>query len=44
MRLLYTLLLIRLVSRSLSIYPHMRGQRVLVLLYSRVIRILEKRV
>jgi hypothetical protein len=42
-RLLGNLLLIRMVSRSMKLYPSMRGQRVLVILYSRVIRQLEKK-
>jgi F0F1-type ATP synthase membrane subunit a len=43
MKLLTLLLLIRIVSKSLSLYPNMRGQRVLVILYSRLIRYLENR-
>lgn len=38
MKLLGLLILIRIVSRSMSLYPSPRGQRVLVILYSRLIK------
>lgn len=43
MRTLWTLFLIRSVSVSMKYYKSMRGQRVLVILYSRLVRDLEKK-